>query len=153
VEPFVSRIVSDGTGVRWKSTLDILGRNQQIGVIVYGQQLGSNRDLATRWMTAYIRGVRDYNDAFGPMRKDRQEIVRILADNTTVTDPAIYDQMRPAGLDPDGTLDMQSIEEAARYYVESGQVVDQPDLSRLIDTTFQQAAVRALGPYDGHSSR
>jgi NitT/TauT family transport system substrate-binding protein len=153
VEPFVSRIVSDGTGVRWKSTLDILGRNQQLGVIVYGQQLGANRDLGMRWMRAYIRGVRDYNDAFGPARKDRDAIVRILTQNTTVTDPAIYEQMRPAGLDPDGRLDMQSIEEAAKYYVESGQITDQPDLARLIDPTFQQGAVLALGPYDPQVSR
>jgi NitT/TauT family transport system substrate-binding protein len=153
VEPFVARIVSDGTGVRWKTTLDITGRNQQVGVIVYGQQLSANRDLGTRWMRAYIRGVRDYNDAFGPPRKDRDAVVRILTQNTTVTDPAIYEQMRPAGLDPDGLLDMQSIQEAATYYVESGQVASQPDLARLIDPTFQQSAVLALGPYDRQASR
>jgi NitT/TauT family transport system substrate-binding protein len=153
VEPFVSRIVGDGTGVRWKSTLDILGRNQQVGVIVYGQELGANRNLGMRWMKAYIHGVRDYNDAFGPARKDRAAIVQILTQNTTVTDPAIYEQMRPAGLDPDGRLDIQSIEDAAQYYVESGQVTDQPDLSRLIDPTFQESAVLALGPYDRQRSR
>jgi NitT/TauT family transport system substrate-binding protein len=153
VEPFVSRIVNDGTGVRWKSTLDILGRNQQVGVIVYGQQLGANRDLGLRWMSAYIRGVRDYNDAFGPAKRDRAAIVRILTENTTVTDPAIYEQMRPAGLDPDGKLDMRSIEDAVKYYLESGQVNHQPDLARLIDTSFQESAVRALGPYDRQSSR
>jgi NitT/TauT family transport system substrate-binding protein len=148
VEPFVSRIESDGTGVRWKSTLDILERNQQVGVIVYGQQLGADRDLATRWMTAYIRGVRDYNDAFGSKRKGREDVVGVLTRNTTVTDPVIYDQMRPAGLDPDGKLDRQSIEDAVQYYIKSGQISDQPDLADLIDTSFQESAVQALGPYD-----
>jgi NitT/TauT family transport system substrate-binding protein len=98
-------------------------------------------------MTAYLRGLRDYNDAFGPKQKDRDQVVRVLTQNTTVTDPAIYEQMRPAGLDPDGRLDLQSIEDDLRYYVESGQVTDRPDLSQLIDTSFQQFAVRALGPY------
>jgi NitT/TauT family transport system substrate-binding protein len=148
VEPFVSRLVSDGTGLRWKSTLDILGRNQQVGIIVYGDQVATNQDLGRRWMRAYIRGLRDYNDAFGPQQKDRDQAVRVLSENTTVTDPAIYEQMRPAGLDPDGKLDVQSIEDDLRYYVESGQVTDPPDLAQLIDTSFQQLAVQALGPYD-----
>jgi len=147
VEPFVSRVVSDGTGVRWKSTLDVLGRNEQVGAIVYGEQFAANQDLARRWMTADIRGVREYNDAFGPPKKGHDDVVRILTQNTTVTDPAIYEQMRPAGLDPDGRLDMRSIEADVKYYVESGQVTSTPDLSRLIDTSFQQFAVQALGPY------
>lgn len=147
VEPFVSRIVNDGTGVRWKSTLDILGRNEQVGVIVYGERVASDQDLGRRWMRAYIRGLRDYNDAFGPTMKDRDQVVRVLTENTTVTDPAIYEQMRPAGLDPDGKLDLQSIEDDLRYYVESGQVKEKPDLSQLIDTSFQQFAVQSLGAY------
>ena len=27
-------------------------------------------------MTAYVRGVRDYNDAFGPQRRGRDEVVQ-----------------------------------------------------------------------------
>ena len=147
VEPFVSRIVSDGTGVRWKGSLEILGRSEQVGVIVYGEQLAANQGLARRWMRAYIRGVRDYNDAFGPRMTDRDQVVRVLAENTTVTDPAIYEQMRPAGLSPDGEVDIQSIAEDLNYYVDSGQVKDRPDLSQLINTSFQQLAVNELGHY------
>lgn len=147
VEPFISRIVSDGTGVRWKDSLEILGRSEQVGVIVYGQQLAANQDLARRWMTAYLRGVRGYNDAFGASKKDYADVVRILAENTTVSDPTVYDQMRPAGLDPDGRLDIQSMEQDLRYYADSGQVTDSLDLSRLVNTTFQQFALDALGPY------
>jgi NitT/TauT family transport system substrate-binding protein len=148
VEPFISRIVTGGTGVRWKDSLDILGRSEQVGMIVYGEQLAANQDLARRWMTAYLRGVRDYNDAFGPSKTDYEGIVRILAENTTVTDPAVYDRMRPAGLDADGRLDMRSIEHDLKYYVDSGQVTNSPDLSRLINTSSQQFAVEALGRYN-----
>ena len=147
VEPFISRILADGTGVRWKDSLDILGRNEQVGVIVYGEELAANPELARRWMTAYIRGMRDYNDAFGPTRRDYDYAVRVLTENTAVTDPAIYRQMRPAGLNPDGALDMRSIREDLNYYINSGQVDGQPDLSRLVNTSFQQLAVGALGPY------
>ena len=147
IEPFISRVVSEGSGVRWKGNVDIMGGNQQVAVIVYSAQFAGKQDVAQRWMNAYIRGVRDYNDAFGPKRKGYADVVKILAQNTTVTDPKVYDQMVPAGLDPDGKLDMQSMQADLTYYRESGQVKDQIDLATLVDTSFQTAAVKALGPY------
>jgi NitT/TauT family transport system substrate-binding protein len=147
IEPFLSRIVSDGTGVRWKGNVDIFGGNEQIAAIVYGEQFATRSEVAQRWMNAYIRGVRDYNDAFGPKKKGFDEAVQILVANTTVKDPKIFSQMKPAGLDPDGKLDIQSMKTDLNYYVESGQAKPSADLSKLVDTSFQEAAVKALGPY------
>ena len=147
IEPFLSRIVSEGNGVRWKGNLELLGGNEQIAVIVYGEEFAKNKDVAQHWMNAYIRGMRDYNDAFGSKRKGREEAVKTLVDNTTVKDPKIYDQMRPAGLDPDGKLDVRSMQEDLNYYIDSGQVRDQVDLGKLIDTSFQENAAKLLGPY------
>ena len=148
IEPFKSRIVSEGSGVVFKSNLDIFdGKNQEIAVIVYGEDFAKNKEVAQHWMNAYIRGLRDYNDAFGPKKQGYQEAVKTLVENTTVKDPKVYDQMAPAGLDPDGKLDVQSMQNDLNYYLESGQVQSQVDLGKLIDTSFQEAAVKALGPY------
>lgn len=147
IEPFISRVVRDGTGVRWKGNVEIFGGNEQIAAIVYSEQFARQPDVAQKWMSAYIRGVRDYNDAFGPKKKGYDDVVRILAANTTVKDPAIYGTMTPAGLDPDGRLDLQSMRSDLTYYVESGQTKPGTDLSKLVDTSFQEAAVKALGPY------
>lgn len=147
IEPFISRVVSDGSGVRWKGNVDIMGGDQQVAVIVYSAQFAGKQDVAQRWMNAYIRGVRDYNDAFGPKRQGYADVVNILAQNTTVTDPKVYEHMVPAGLDPDGKLDVQSMQNDLEYYRASGQVKDPVDLASLVDTSFQTAAVKALGPY------
>ncbi|HYY89828.1 MAG TPA: ABC transporter substrate-binding protein [Chloroflexota bacterium] len=147
IEPFLSRVVSEGTGVKFKSTLDILGGNQQIAVIVYGDEFAKNKDVAQHWMNAYIRGLRDYNDAFGPKKKGYDQAVKTLVENTTVKDPKVYDQMKPAGLDPDGKLDIRSMQDDLNYYTDSGQVQGQVDLNKLIDTSFQENAVKLLGPY------
>jgi NitT/TauT family transport system substrate-binding protein len=147
IEPFVSRAVSEGTGVRWRSSTEILGANQQVAVIVYGEQFATKKDVAQRWMNAYIRGIRDYNDAFGPKKNGYDDVVNILVANTTVKDPNIYAQMKPAGLDPDGKMDLQSVKNDLDYYIESGQTKPGIDLSKLIDTSFQEAAVKTLGAY------
>jgi NitT/TauT family transport system substrate-binding protein len=147
IEPFLSRIVSEGTGVKLKSNVEIFGGNQQIAVIVYSEDFAKEKDVAQHWMNAYVRGLRDYNDAFGPKKKGREDVVNVLTRNTTVTDPKVYDQMVPAGLDPDGTLDVQSLQADLDYYRQAGEVKEAVDLSKLIDTSFQTTAVKLLGPY------
>jgi NitT/TauT family transport system substrate-binding protein len=147
IEPFVSRIEQMGTAVRWRGNSEFYG-NQQIGIVIYGPGvLDQPADVGRRWMIAYIRGVRDYNDAFGPKRAGRDEIIRILTRQTSVKDPAVYDQMRPAGLDPDGKLALQSMQDDVAYYQQVGLVREQVDLSQLIDTSYQEYAVQRLGPY------
>ncbi len=147
IEPFVSRIESQGTAVRWKGTTDFYG-NQQVAVIMYGPAFVTERqDVARRFMIAYIRGVRDYNDAFGPKRQGRDEVVQILIKHTTVKDPKDYEQMRPAGLDPDGKLNLDSMRRDLEYYERVGLVPTPVDLSKVVDTDFQEYALQVLGPY------
>ncbi|MFI5267567.1 MAG: ABC transporter substrate-binding protein [Chloroflexota bacterium] len=147
IEPFVSSIEAAGTAVRWKTNLDIFGHNEQIAVIAYGQKMFSNQDLGRKWMTAYVKGLRDYNDAFGPKKKNTDDVVKILINHTAVKDPKVYAKMKPAGLDPNGKLDVSSMQEDIDYYQQAGELKDKPDLTKLIDTSFQQYAVQQLGPY------
>ena len=133
--------------MRWKGNVDIFGGNEQIAAIVYGEQFATQKDVAQRWMNAYIRGVRDYNDAFGPRKKNYDDVVSILVANTTVKDPKVFAQMKRAGLDPDGKLDLNSMKSDLNYYVESGQAKPTADLTKLVDPSFQESAVKTLGPY------
>ena len=73
--------------------------------------------------------------------------MQILTRHTVVKDPKDYDLMRPAGLDPDGQLVLQSIRDDLAYYERVGLVRERIDLSRVIDTSFQEYAVQQLGPY------
>ncbi|HEY7060055.1 MAG TPA: ABC transporter substrate-binding protein [Chloroflexota bacterium] len=147
-EPYIARIETQGTAVRWRGNSDVYG-NQQVGVVMYGPGLVTERQEAgRRWMTAYVRGLRDYNDAFGPKRQGRDEVVQILINHTPIKDPKDYDQMRPAGLDPDGKLEVRSIRDDLAYYQRTGLVKDPIDLAKVIDTSFQEFAVLQLGPYE-----
>ena len=147
IEPFLSSIVAQGTGVAWRRNMDIFGHNQQIAIIAYGQKVFNNQDVGRRWMMAYIKGLRDYNDAFGPKKKGYDDVVKILAKDTTVKDVAVYSQITPAGLDPNGKLDTASMQEDIDYYQGAGYLKQKVDLPSLVDTSFQQYAVQQLGPY------
>jgi NitT/TauT family transport system substrate-binding protein len=96
-------------------------------------------------MNAYIRGVRDYNDTFGPKRKGFEDVVSILVANTTVKDPKVFGQIKPAGLNADGKLDLQSMKSDLAYYVESGQAKPTADLTKLVDPTLPGKRRQSIG--------
>lgn len=146
IEPFLTNIKKAGTAVRWKGNTDFYG-NQQVALIVYGPKFAANTDVAQRWMNAYVRGLRDYNDAFGPKKQGRAEVINILTKHTAIKDPKIYDAITPAGLDPDGKLNITSLQDDLNYYENAGEVKQKMDLSKIVDSSFQENAVKALGPY------
>jgi NitT/TauT family transport system substrate-binding protein len=53
----------------------------------------------------------------------------------------------PAGLDPNQAVDEQSLAPYQTFFVAQKMIPVMADLSKLVDTSFAQAAVRALGPY------
>jgi NitT/TauT family transport system substrate-binding protein len=147
IEPYISRIEALGTAVRWRGVSEFYG-NHQVAAILYGPGfVREQQEVARRWMIAYIRGLRDYNDAFGPKRQGRDEVLQILAKHTPIKDPRDYEAMRPAGLDPDGKLNLESIARDLEYYQRAGHVTQPIDLAQVIDTSFQEYAVSRLGPY------
>jgi NitT/TauT family transport system substrate-binding protein len=147
IEPFVSSIEAQGTAVRWRGVSEFYG-NHQVAAVVYGPSLVEERpEVGRRFMVAYLRGLRDYNDAFGPKRQGRDAVVQALATYTPIKDPSAYDRMRPAGLDPDGRLALQSIRDDLAYYERTGTVREPVDLAQVVDTSFQEFALQQLGPY------
>jgi NitT/TauT family transport system substrate-binding protein len=147
LEPFAAHMERQGVAVRWKGNSEHSG-NQQVGVIMYGPAFaGERREVGRRWMVAYVRALRDYNDAFGPRRQGRERIIDILTRHTGVKEPRDYEQMRPAGLDPDGKMAVESIRQSLGYFERAGLVRERVDLTAIVDSTFQEDAVRHLGPY------
>ena len=69
--------------------------NLQTGFILYSADfVRSQPEAARRWLLAYMRGVRDYTDAF-VKNKNRDTVVGTLIRQTPVKDPNIYAQLPP----------------------------------------------------------
>jgi len=56
-------------------------------------------------------------------------VVQILDKHSPVKDPQVYDQMRPAGLDPAGKRVHQSLRDDLAYYERRGQVRERVELA------------------------
>jgi ABC-type nitrate/sulfonate/bicarbonate transport system substrate-binding protein len=121
--------------------------NQQLAALYYGPDFAARTAAAQRFMVAYVRSLRDYNDAF-VRNVGRGEVAQILAQHTTVKDLPLYDRIVPAGLDPDGRLNVQGVRDDVALFVRLGCITGAPpDVSQVVDDSFVSYAVSVLGPY------
>jgi ABC-type nitrate/sulfonate/bicarbonate transport system substrate-binding protein len=145
-EPFMANALEQGIATRFHS-VDEFYPYMQFSVILYGPHfVRDNPDAARRWMVAYVRGVRDYDNAiFKGIDKD--EVVRLIMKQVTIRDASLFDKMAPIGLDPDGKVNGDGVRSDMRWFVDRGLVQQPPDLDRVLDSSFAEYAVSRLGPY------
>ncbi|MCL5962129.1 MAG: ABC transporter substrate-binding protein [Chloroflexi bacterium] len=148
IEPHLTKIVNDGLGVIYQRE-DEFYPNHQIAVILYsGKFMKENPDAAKGFMIAYLRAVRDYNDAFAKKdAKKKAEVVSILTKSTAVKDPALYDKMIVPGLNPNGEVFKASLPEDQDYFIRAGLQETKVDVDKLVDSSFVKYAVEKLGVY------
>jgi ABC-type nitrate/sulfonate/bicarbonate transport system substrate-binding protein len=100
IEPFVAQGITEGIVDPWKDPAEY-DPHAQTALLVYGTSIIERPEVADRFMIAYIKALRDYNDAFFK-DKNRDEIISILAETSVVKDRELYEHMFPVGLNPDG---------------------------------------------------
>ena len=145
-EPFATLIVNAGTGVVMKRDYEVHPYHQ-VAVLLYSPEF-SQSELGTRFMLAYLKGVRLYDDAYLKNEPSaREKAVSAMVQHTPVKDRALYDKMALAALDPDGRMNLQSFDEQQDYFLASGTQQGRVDLQGFIDLQHAETAARQLGPY------
>lgn len=146
IEPTLARIVTAGVG----SVLvrdDTVTPGHQVAVLLFSEQFARQRELAVRFMKAYILGARFYNDAF--VKKEtaaRTEAIAILTRAAKV-DPALFEAMVMPGINPAGRVNLDSLREIQTWFVKKGSQEKLIDLSKAVDLSFADEAVRQLPAY------
>jgi NitT/TauT family transport system substrate-binding protein len=146
IEPSVAILADRGFAVRLFGSEEH-HPNQQTSTIMYSEQFANQTDPAVRWMTAYVKGLREYNDAF-VNGTGREEVVRVLEKVGVVTDRALLDKMGLTGLNPNGYVNRQSLQEMHDFFVRKGSITQPVPLDALLDDSFVTAALAKLGRYD-----
>jgi NitT/TauT family transport system substrate-binding protein len=143
IEPLVTQVVSKDIATLWKRVDDIYP-NQQYGALMYGPGIIKRPDVANRFMVAYLKAARFYNDALEG-RASREELVGILTRNTSVKDPALYKTMVFPGIHPDGKLNTAGMAEDVAWWVAAGRMKTKVDLADIVDSSYAERAVKQLG--------
>ena len=150
VEPSISSIEKAGKAVRFLG-VDQFYPNFETAVVFYSEKFIKERpDDAKKFMRAYLRGARDYNDALDHDRLTSPaaaEVIPILTEYSFIKNPEVYRAMRSHYVDPDGALNVASLKDAWQFFKDSGQVDGSVTVDSVVDTSFAKWAAEQLGPY------
>jgi NitT/TauT family transport system substrate-binding protein len=148
-EPTVTRTIEEGFAVR--ASPHAIYPGQQTAVLLYADEfINKRRAVAQKFMNAYIRALRDYNDALkdghiaGP---GAEEIIAILTKYTRVKNPKVYRDMTPFAANPDGHVNKASLENDYALFKSRGLISGRVTVEQVIDNSFADETVRQLGVY------
>ena len=148
VEPFMTLVQQTGVGTRWLYDYEV-NPDHQVASVLYGPAFVREQpEAARRWMVAYLKGVRDFNDGF--VRGNaaaREESIQVLMKSTPIRDRALYERMTVLGLDPDGALRVDSLRADQELFLQLGQQDRAIDLDAAVDPQYVRYARQVLGPY------
>jgi NitT/TauT family transport system substrate-binding protein len=150
VEPFLTKVLSSGVGVRLVSG-DQVFPNLTVASIIYGGPFMKNKPEAARsFMVAYLQAVRYYNDALknghlaGPNADD---VIAILIKYLPLKDAALYRAITPNGVDPNGRVNLNGFQRDLQFYRAEGLITGDVTAQQAIDGSYVEAALKILGPY------
>ena len=150
-EPTMTLEIEQGAAVRIVGN-DVTYPDQQTAVVFYSERFIKDRhDVAGRFMRAYIRGIRLYNDALKDGRlagPAAGQIIPILTKYTSTKDEAVFRRIIPSAVNPNGEVSMAGLKRDLAFFRELG-LIESKDVSAdgVVDGSFVQAAVTELGPY------
>lgn len=145
IEPFITQGEDKGVLVPWKEPVDY-APDEQVAIAVYGEKMLKNPDLARRFMVAYLKSIRDYNNAF-MKGKGLDEVVKLLTEVSTIKDAALLKKMRPAGINPDGYVNVAGMQYDLDYYKHEALLKGDIELKQVVDQQYADFAVGYLGRY------
>jgi NitT/TauT family transport system substrate-binding protein len=150
-EPTASQAVKDGLAVRFAGN-DEIYPDQQTAVVLYSEVFARQRpQLALKFMRAYVKAIREYNDALKGGRiagPNAEEVISILTEYTFIKDARIHREITPAAIDPDVGMNLAGLRNDLQFFKER-KLLQDPGISveRIVDTSFAAEAVKELAPY------
>ena len=102
--------------------------NHQTAVLLYSDVFRKNKpDLAQKFMRAYIKGVRVYNDALKDGRiagPGADEVVAALVEYSDIKDAKLHRETTPAACDPHGVVNIASLDDDLAFFKAEGVIED-----------------------------
>jgi NitT/TauT family transport system substrate-binding protein len=149
-EPQASEAVGLG-GVTRVMGDDAWYPNQEISVMIYsGAFIREHRDLARKFMRAYLKAARYYIGALkdghfaGPNAAD---VISILTATTSLKDPAAYKTLTPGSIDPNGKLNLASMRKDLQYFKDAGLIDGPVKVEDVVDESILNDVLKEMGPY------
>lgn len=139
-EPNVSRILSEGYGKVILPVGDAM--ENQTSAIFYSPAFAKDKDMAVKFMTAYIKSVNYYSEAVLGKEKgvNYKEVIDIIT-KYTQTPTADVEKGLPF-IDPNGKLLDSDIQTQLDWYYKQGLIEKPLEAKQVVDTSFWSEAMK-----------
>jgi NitT/TauT family transport system substrate-binding protein len=148
IPPFVWQLEEQGLAVPFAS-VDALVQPQPMTIAVIMANtdwIKANPDLVQRYMTAWLRGARDYCNAYHG-GSDRQEVIDELVNSKTEPRRELLEKYPWPARSPNGSISTKSMLDINAWYVANKLSAQTFPAERIVNSTFIDAANRTLGPF------
>jgi NitT/TauT family transport system substrate-binding protein len=131
---------------------DQIAPNHELAILLYSDDFAKKRpEVALRFMRAYLRAVRFYNGALkdghlaGP---NADAVIAIIAANTPFKDPQVLRTITPFGCNPNGRVDIESLQHDLDFYASQGLIDGKVSLNDIVDHSFVDATLKTLESHE-----
>jgi NitT/TauT family transport system substrate-binding protein len=107
----------------------------------------ANEQVVRNYYYAYLRGVRDYCNAYHG-GKIRAAMVDLLIKTGTETRPDVLNKYPWPARDPNGRINTESMLDMQSWYVKNKMSNANFPAERLVQTSYVEEAVKKLGPFE-----
>ena len=150
VEPSISSILKAEKAVRFLG-VDEFYPQFETAVVFYSEKFIKERpEDAKKFMRAFLRGARDYNDALDGDRLTAPaaaDVIPILTEYSFIKNPDVYRAMRSHYVDPNGTNDVASLKDVWQFFKNEKLIDGSVTVDQVVDPSFAKWAAEQLGPY------
>jgi NitT/TauT family transport system substrate-binding protein len=150
VEPTVTKLLQLGLAKKLV-TADQIFPNYQTAVVFYSPKfIHEQPENAKKFMVALVKAIRFYDDSLkgghiaGP---NADEVIKILVKYSFIKDPAVHRAIVSQAVDPDGDINLPSLQMAWQFFKDTKQIDGSVKVSDVVDLSYVHAAAKALGPY------
>lgn len=148
IPPFVSEFLEQGHAVGFAEP-DVLVKPSPMTIAVImanSDWAKKNTALLRNYYTAYLRGVRDYCDAYhgAPVK---EEIVAALIRHGSERRPELLYKYPWPARSPNGRINIASMLDMQDWFSKNGYAHAKFPAERLVDLSYVDFAVQKLGPY------
>jgi NitT/TauT family transport system substrate-binding protein len=148
IPPFVSQFLDQGYALGFAEPDALVKPTPMtIAVIITNTDWAkANPELVQRYYTAYLRGVRDYCDAYhgAPIKN---EIIDLLIRHGSERRPELLHKYPWPARSPNGRINTASMLDMQDWFVKNGFSRVKFPAARLVDARYADAAVAKLGPF------